>query len=87
MTIKALLPSPRYTCPVLGSSYFDPVLTLPLKTCLHSASSILAFHISPPVIAVFVFRKLLFINQLYRVYVCYMNIMLYIAFSVIYSVT
>jgi hypothetical protein len=45
------------TCPVIDSSSYAPVLTLPRRTCLHSASIILAVHISCPVIAVFVFRK------------------------------
>jgi hypothetical protein len=50
------------TRPVLDSSSFAPVLTLPRRTCQHSASSVLAVHISYHVIALFVFRKPLFIN-------------------------
>jgi hypothetical protein len=50
------------TRPVLDSSSYAPILTLPHRTCLHSASSVLAVRISCPVIAVFVFRKPLFIN-------------------------
>jgi hypothetical protein len=49
------------TRPVLDSSFFAPVLTLPRRTCLHSASSVHAVRISW-VIAMFVFRKSLFIN-------------------------
>jgi hypothetical protein len=48
--------------PVLNSSSFARVLTLPSRTCLHSAFSVLAVRISCRVIALFVFRKLLFIN-------------------------
>jgi hypothetical protein len=48
--------------PVLDLSSFAPVLTLPPITCLPSASSVLAVRISCRVIAVFVFRKPLFIN-------------------------
>jgi hypothetical protein len=47
---------------VLDSSSFAPLLTIPRRTCLHSASSVLGVHISCRVIAVFVFRKSLFIN-------------------------
>jgi len=47
-------------CPILDSSSFVPVPMLPCRTCLHSASSILAVHISCRVIEVFVFRKSLF---------------------------
>jgi hypothetical protein len=73
--------------PVPDSSSFAPVLTLPCRTCLHSASCVLAVQISCCVMAVFVFRKHLFINKLYRIYVCYTNIMLYIAFIVICGFT
>jgi hypothetical protein len=45
------------TRPVLDSSFFAPVLTLPHTICLHSAFGVLAFRISCRVIAVFVFRK------------------------------
>jgi hypothetical protein len=48
--------------PVLGSSSFVPMPTLPHRTCLQSASSDLAVHISCHVITLFVFRKPLFIN-------------------------
>jgi hypothetical protein len=58
---------------------------LPHRTCLHSASSILAVPISCYDITVFVFRKRLFINKLYRIYVCYMNITLYVAFGIIHG--
>jgi hypothetical protein len=71
------------TCPVLDSSSFAPVLMLSRRICLHSASSILAARISCHVIAVFVFRKHLFVNKHYYIYVCYTNIMLYIAFGII----
>jgi hypothetical protein len=37
--------------------------------------------------SVFVFRKPLFISKLYRIYVCYMNITLYIAFGLIRGFT
>jgi hypothetical protein len=51
------------TCPVLDLSYLGPpVLVLPHRTCLHSASSVLTVHISCCDITVFVFRKPLFIN-------------------------
>jgi hypothetical protein len=73
--------------PVLDASSFAPVPTLPRRTYLHSASSVLAVHISCRVIAVFVFRKPLFINYLYRIYVCYTNITLYIAFGIIRGFT
>jgi hypothetical protein len=52
------------TCTVLDSSSFAPVLKLPRKTFLQSAYRILDVHISRRVIAVFVFRKPLFINKL-----------------------
>jgi hypothetical protein len=48
--------------PVFASSSFAPMLMLPYRTCLHSASSVLAVHISCRNIAVFVFRKPLFNN-------------------------
>jgi hypothetical protein len=50
------------THPLLDSSCFVPIPTLPRKPCLHSASSVLAVPISCCVITVFVFRKPLFIN-------------------------
>jgi hypothetical protein len=50
------------SCPVVDSSSFAPVPMLPHGTCLHSASSVLAVCISCRVIALFVFRKPLFIN-------------------------
>jgi hypothetical protein len=50
------------TRPVLDSSSFTPVLTLRRRNCDHSASTVLAVHISSHVIALFVFRKPLFIN-------------------------
>jgi hypothetical protein len=50
------------TRPVLDSSSLVPVLTLPGRTYLHSSSSLLAVRISCHVIAVFVFRKPVFIN-------------------------
>jgi hypothetical protein len=49
--------------PVHDSSSFAPILMLPHRTCLHSGCSVLAVCISCRVIAVFVFRKPLFINQ------------------------
>jgi hypothetical protein len=67
--------------PVLDSSYFAPVPTLPCRTCIYSASSVITVRISCRVIAAFVFRKPLFINKLYRIYVCYTNITLYKAFG------
>jgi hypothetical protein len=60
------------------------VLTLSCRTSLHSASSNWLICCG---IAVFVFKKPLFINKLYRVYVCYTNIMLYIAFGIIHGFT
>jgi hypothetical protein len=48
--------------PVFDSSSFAPILTFPCRTCLHSASSILAVRISCHIIAVIVFRKTLFTN-------------------------
>jgi hypothetical protein len=66
--------------PVLDSSSFASELMLPCRTCLHSASSILAVHISCHIIAMFVFRKHLFINQTLP-YLC----LLY-EYHVIYSV-
>jgi hypothetical protein len=50
------------TRPLLYTPSFVPVLTLPRRTCLNSASSVLTVRISFRVIAVFVFRKPLFIN-------------------------
>jgi hypothetical protein len=50
------------TRPVLDSSSFAPVLTHPSRTYLHSASSVLAGNIGCRVMALFVFRKPLFIN-------------------------
>jgi len=47
-------------CPVFDSSSSVPIPILPCRICLHSASSILAVHISCCIIAVFVFRKPLF---------------------------
>jgi hypothetical protein len=75
------------TCPALDSSSFAAVLTLHRRTCHHSSSSVLAVRISCRVIAVFVLRKLLFINKLYRIYVCYTNITLYITFGIIRGFT
>jgi hypothetical protein len=49
-------------CPVLDSSSFAPILMLPRWVCLHSASSVLTVCISCCIIAVFLFRKPLFIN-------------------------
>jgi hypothetical protein len=57
------------------------------RTCLHSASSVLAVHISCRIITVFVFRKAIFINILYCIYVWYTNITLYVAFSIIHGYT
>jgi hypothetical protein len=54
----------------------SPILMLPRRTFRHSASNVLGFHISCRIIAVFVFRKPLFMNKLYRIYVCYKNIRL-----------
>jgi hypothetical protein len=65
--------------PVHDSSSFAPVLTLSHTTCLHSTSSVPAVRFSSPVIAVFVFRKPLFINKLYR-------ICLFHEYHVLYSV-
>jgi hypothetical protein len=70
---------------VLASSSFAPVLMLPCRTFLQSSSNVLTVHISCHVIAVFVFRKPLFINKLYRIYVCYTNVTLYIALGIIRS--
>jgi hypothetical protein len=50
------------TRPVFDLSSFAPVLTLPHRMHLHSASSVLAVHISCRDIAVFVSRKPLFIS-------------------------
>jgi hypothetical protein len=71
--------------PVIHSSSFVPVLKLPRRTYLHSASTILAVRISCRDMALFVFRKPLFINKLHGIYVCYTNITLYIAFGIICS--
>jgi hypothetical protein len=63
---------------VHDSSSFAPILTLPRRTCLHSASSVLFVRVSFRVIAVFVFRKPIFINKLHRlmfVWPCIVNIM------------
>jgi hypothetical protein len=49
-------------CPVLDSSSFGTVFTLPHTPCLHSATSVLAVCRSCHIIALFVFRKPLFIN-------------------------
>jgi hypothetical protein len=61
------------THPVLDSSAFAPVLKPPHRTCLQSAPSVLTTPINCHVIALFVFRKPLFI-KLYRIYVCYTHI-------------
>jgi hypothetical protein len=50
------------TRPVLDSSSFLLIPTLLRRTCLHSPSSVLAVNICCRVIALFVFRKPLFIN-------------------------
>jgi hypothetical protein len=59
---------------------------LPRRICLHSASSVLAVRISCRVIAVFVFREPLFINQTLP-YLCLLHeyhvIYIYIAFGII----
>jgi hypothetical protein len=66
--------------PVLDSSTFVPVTTLPRRTCHHSASSVLTVRISCRVIALFVFRKPLFINYT-SPYLCMLH-----EYHVIYSV-
>jgi hypothetical protein len=71
------------TRPVLDSSSFVSVLTLPRRKCLHPASNVLAVRISFRVIEVFVFRTPFIWIKLYRIYVCYTNITLYIAFGII----
>jgi hypothetical protein len=85
----ALLPFQRKAC--LGFFHLkNPTASagfLPCTTCLHSASSVFAVHISCSITTVFVFRKPLFISKLYRIYVCYMNITLYITFSIICGFT
>jgi hypothetical protein len=48
--------------PVLDSSFFLPVPRLPRRTCLYSASSVLAVCMICRIVAVFVFREPLFIN-------------------------
>jgi hypothetical protein len=53
------------------------------RMCLLSASSFFPVRISCRVITVFVFRKPLFINKFYRIYVFYTNITLYIVFGII----
>jgi hypothetical protein len=58
--------------PVLDSSSFARVLTLPRRTILHSASIVLAIRISCRVIAVFVFRNPLFINSTLT-YLCFLH--------------
>jgi hypothetical protein len=68
------------TRPVLDSSLFVPVTMLPRRTFRHSASSVLAVRISCRVIAVFVLRKLLFINKT-LLYLCMLH-----GYHVIYSV-
>jgi hypothetical protein len=68
------------TRPLLDSSSSVPVLTLHRRTWLHSVSSVLAVRISCRVIAVFVFREPLFINQTLP-YLCLIH-----AYHVIYSV-
>jgi hypothetical protein len=74
------------TCPVLDLSSFAPALKLPRKTFLQFAYRILNVHVSGRVIAVFVFRKPLFINKLYLIYVRYTTIT-YIAVGFIHSFT
>jgi hypothetical protein len=66
--------------PVLVSSSFVPIPTLPCRTCSHSAPSILAVWVSCCIITVFVFRKPF---KLYHIYICYTNIMLYTGFRII----
>jgi hypothetical protein len=64
-------PAPQ-TCPVLDSSSFAIVHQLPCRTCLNSASSILVVLISCCDVAVFVFRKPLFMYvTLISCYICY----------------
>jgi hypothetical protein len=58
--------------PLFASSSFAPMLMLPHRTCLHSASSVLAVHINCRNIAVFVFRKPLF-NNLTLLYLCLLH--------------
>jgi hypothetical protein len=48
--------------PILDSYSYVPVRTLHRRNCPHSASSVLAFRVSCHIIAVFVFRKPLFIS-------------------------
>jgi hypothetical protein len=60
--------------------FLCPVRTLPHRTCLHSASSVLTVHISCCVIAAFVFRKPLF-NKKTLPYLCLLH-----KYHVIYSV-
>jgi hypothetical protein len=57
------------THPVLDSITFAAVLTLPSRTCFVSASSVPAVRICCCVFSLFVFRKPLFINKSYRIYV------------------
>jgi hypothetical protein len=58
--------------PILDSSSFVPVRTLHCRNFPHSASSFLAFHISFHTIAVFVFRKPLFISLMLP-YLCMLH--------------
>jgi hypothetical protein len=74
---RNVMKSSSPNAPVLHSSFFASVLTLPRRTCHHSASNFLAVRISCRDIAVFVFRRPLLINKLYLIFVCYTNITLY----------
>jgi hypothetical protein len=71
-------------CPVRDSSSFVPIPMLPCRTCLHSASSFLTVRIS----CHFLCSESPYLSiKLYRIYVCYMHITLYIAFGIIHGFT
>jgi hypothetical protein len=65
----------------------DPGHTLPCRTCLHSASRILAVRISCLVTDWLCSQSLYLSIKFYHIYVCYKNITLHIAFSIICGFT
>jgi hypothetical protein len=74
-----MVKSSRPNAPSTWLVFLCPRTQLPCRTCLYSATSILAVHISCCVVAVFVFRKPLFITKL--LYLCLLH-----EYNVIYSI-
>jgi hypothetical protein len=65
------------TRPVLVSSFFAPVLTLPHRTCQHSASSLLAVRINCALSQCLCSESPYLSIKIYCIYVCHTNITLY----------